>query len=327
MAICVDTSPLLERSFAHEAGLGWIGRNTCLINQNHGSGFSSASFSPRSNSHRIRRRPTAVEPARDASMPAQRPPSFPPPTAQFELDARLCIAYFTSSCVPRFPKRMRPLLGHHVFGCDICQDVCPWNRRAATTSESGFLPREVAPPLERMATLTESEFRALFRDTPVSRAKYSGFLRNVAIAMGNARLKSSARRWKNSPLCPTRWWPNTRRGDYGCSPSAVRPKRATTGDPPPLPKRQIEKTVAVEVGGRDHPGASSRRPAAGVKENAIGVRNLDQRRFTRPCQNQCPGVAGSRQCDAPQPALEVGNGPMRRSVSSRNVPSPLLMRT
>jgi len=77
-------------------------------------------------------------------------------------------------------------MGRHVFGCDICQDVCPWNRRAPRTREDAFAPRLFNPPLERLAALTEPEFRALFRGTPVIRAKYRGFLRNVCIAMGNS---------------------------------------------------------------------------------------------------------------------------------------------
>jgi epoxyqueuosine reductase len=187
--ICVDTAPLLERSFARQAGLGWIGRNTCLINQNLGSWLFLGELLTT-----LELAPDAPPPDRcgtctqciDACPTAAIVPS---PDGQFELDSRLCISYFTIELRASIPEAQRPLLGHHVFGCDICQDVCPWNRRAATTGESAFLPREVAPPLERMASLTEPEFRALFRDTPVSRAKYSGFLRNVAIAMGNARLE------------------------------------------------------------------------------------------------------------------------------------------
>jgi len=186
--ICVDTAPLLERSFARQAGLGWIGRNTCLINQNLGSWLFLGELLTT-----LELEPDSPPPDRcgtctqciDACPTGAIVPS---PDGQFELDARLCISYFTIELRSPIPESHRASLGHHVFGCDICQDVCPWNRRAATTRESGFLPREVAPPLERMAGLTESEFRALFRDTPVSRAKYSGFLRNVAIAMGNSGL-------------------------------------------------------------------------------------------------------------------------------------------
>jgi epoxyqueuosine reductase len=76
-------------------------------------------------------------------------------------------------------------MGAHIFGCDICQDVCPWNRRAPLTADEAFAPRHFAPPLDKLAGLTEEEFRAMFRGTPVTRARYAGFLRNVAIAMGN----------------------------------------------------------------------------------------------------------------------------------------------
>jgi len=187
--ICVDTTPLLERSFARQAGLGWIGRNTCLINQNLGSWLFLGELLTT-----LELAPDSPPPDRcgtctaciDACPTAAIVPS---PDGQFDLDSRLCISYFTIELRSSIPEAHRPSLGHHVFGCDICQDVCPWNRRAATTGESAFLPREVAPPLERMASLTEPDFRALFRDTPVSRAKYSGFLRNVAIAMGNAGLE------------------------------------------------------------------------------------------------------------------------------------------
>jgi epoxyqueuosine reductase len=76
-------------------------------------------------------------------------------------------------------------MGRHVFGCDICQDVCPWNQRAAMTLEPGFAPREVAPPLEKLAAITEAEFRDMFRNSPLARAKYAGFRRNIEIAMSN----------------------------------------------------------------------------------------------------------------------------------------------
>jgi len=106
----------------------------------------------------------------------------------YTLDSRLCISYFTIEMRGGIPEEHRAGIGHHVFGCDICQDVCPWNRRAPVTAESEFAPRDFAPPLERLASLTEPEFRAMFQSTPVTRARYSGFLRNVAVAMGNARL-------------------------------------------------------------------------------------------------------------------------------------------
>jgi epoxyqueuosine reductase len=188
--ICVDTAPLLERSVAQSAGLGWIGKNTCLINQQIGSWFflgellTTLDLEPN----------FATAPDRcgtctrciDACPTAAIVPS---PDGGYELDARLCISYFTIELRAAIPEEYRAGVGAHVFGCDICPDVCPWNRRAAHTEESAFRPREFAPSLERLAVITESEFRDLFRNSPVNRTKYRGFLRNVAVAMGNARLE------------------------------------------------------------------------------------------------------------------------------------------
>jgi epoxyqueuosine reductase len=105
------------------------------------------------------------------------------------VDSRLCISYFTIELRGTVPEAHRAGMGNHIFGCDICQDVCPWNRRSPVTLDPSFQPRHYAPPLEKLAGVTEEEFRSMFRGTPVTRARYSGFLRNVAIAMGNARLE------------------------------------------------------------------------------------------------------------------------------------------
>jgi epoxyqueuosine reductase len=187
--ICVDTAPLLERSLANHAGLGWIGKNTCLINQRLGSWFFLGELLTT-----LAIEPDSAPPDRcgtctrciDACPTAAIVPS---PDGRFELDARLCISYFTIELRGGIPEEHRASMGNHVFGCDICQDVCPWNRRASETREPAFQPREFAPELERLAAITESEFRTMFRGTPVSRAKYRGFLRNVAIAMGNSGLE------------------------------------------------------------------------------------------------------------------------------------------
>jgi epoxyqueuosine reductase len=178
--ICVDTAPLLERSYAGAAGLGWIGKNTCLINQGKGSWFFLGEILTS-----LECDPGELAPDRcgtctrciDACPTAAITPDG--------LDARLCISYFTIELRSSIPEPMRPLLGNHVFGCDICQDVCPWNRKAPFTTEPAFAPRHFAPPLERLAALTELEFREMFRGTPIERARYSGFLRNVCVAMGN----------------------------------------------------------------------------------------------------------------------------------------------
>jgi len=105
----------------------------------------------------------------------------------YALDSRLCISYFTIELRSAFPPRRRAEIGNHVFGCDICQDVCPWNARSPITAEPAFAAEHFTPALEKLADLTEDEFRELFRSSPVRRARYTGFLRNVAVAMGNAR--------------------------------------------------------------------------------------------------------------------------------------------
>ncbi len=178
--ICVDTAPLLERSYAREAGIGWIGKNTCLINQKSGSWYFLAEIL------------TSLDLLPDGPVPDRCGTCTrcidACPTAAITpegLDARLCISYLTIELRAAIPETLRPLMGNHVFGCDICQDVCPWNRKSPVTDEPAFAPRHFAPPLERLAALTEAEFREMFRGTPVERARYRGFMRNVCVAMGN----------------------------------------------------------------------------------------------------------------------------------------------
>jgi epoxyqueuosine reductase len=181
--ICVDTAPLLERSYARLASLGWIGKNTCLINQRSGSWFFLGELL------------VSLDIAPDSPPPARcgtcRRCIDACPTAAIlpsGIDSTLCISYFTIELRTAIPVEHRAAVGPHVFGCDICQDVCPWNRRAPITTDPAFEPREFAPPLEKLASLSEPEFRALFRGTPITRARYTGFLRNVAVAMGNSHL-------------------------------------------------------------------------------------------------------------------------------------------
>jgi len=184
---CVDTAPLLERSLARAAGLGWIGKNTCLISQKLGSWLYLGELL------------TTLEIPDDAPAPDRcgsctrcidacpTAAIVPGPEGGFELDSRLCISYFTIELRGSIPTDARAAVGNNVFGCDICQDVCPWNRRSprvAGVDSEGF----VAPPLERFADLDEASFRRMFRGTAVARAKYRGFLRNVAVAMGNSGL-------------------------------------------------------------------------------------------------------------------------------------------
>jgi epoxyqueuosine reductase len=175
---CVDTAPLLERSFARQAGLGWIGKNTCLINQEQGSYFLLGELLTT-----LEIEPDTPPPDRcgtctrciDACPTTAIVPS---PQGRYELDARLCISYFTIELRGPVPEQHRAAVGSNVFGCDICQDVCPWNRHEAHASDEA--------PLAELAALTPEEFRNRYRHTAVSRTKYSGFLRNVATAMGNS---------------------------------------------------------------------------------------------------------------------------------------------
>ncbi|MCU0226128.1 MAG: tRNA epoxyqueuosine(34) reductase QueG [Bryobacterales bacterium] len=186
--VCVDTAPLLERSYARMAGLGWIGKNTCLIHEPTGSWYFLGALLLS-----LDLEPDAPPPDRcgsctrciDACPTAAIVPRAPGEREYF-VDARACISYYTIEKKGEIPPEARPGIGQHVFGCDICQDVCPWNRRAPVTEDARFQPLlPPAPPLERLAAITEAEFRGLFQHSPVSRARYRGFLRNVAVAMGN----------------------------------------------------------------------------------------------------------------------------------------------
>jgi epoxyqueuosine reductase len=183
---CVDTAPLLERSYARDAGLGWIGRNTCLISQEHGSWFflsellTDLILAPDSQvPDRCGTCARCIE-----SCPTQA--IVPSPNGGFELDSRLCISYFTIELKGAIPVEHREQLANHVFGCDICQDVCPWNRRVRLAAVPDA---NMGVSLQKMAALTPEDFQKIFQGSPISRARYSGFLRNVAIAMGNAGLE------------------------------------------------------------------------------------------------------------------------------------------
>jgi epoxyqueuosine reductase len=185
--VCVDTAPLLERSYARLAGLGWIGKNTCLINQASGSWFFLGELLVS-----LEIEADAPPPARCGSctrcIDACPTAAIVPGQLGYTVDSRRCISYFTIELRGAMPEEHRAAIGGHVFGCDICQDVCPWNRRAPFTADEAYQPRNYAPALERLAAVSETEFRDMFRGTPVARARYTGFLRNVAVAMGNLRL-------------------------------------------------------------------------------------------------------------------------------------------
>jgi epoxyqueuosine reductase len=182
---CVDTAPLLERTFARLAGLGWIGRNTCLINEPLGSWFFLGELITS-----LELQPDLPPPERCGTcrrcIDACPTDAFVPAGDWWSIDARRCISYLTIELRGPVPEEHRAAMGNLVFGCDICQDVCPWNSRAPVTDAFADLHR--APDLEMLADLSEAEFRDMFRNSPLARPKYAGFLRNVAIAMGNSGL-------------------------------------------------------------------------------------------------------------------------------------------
>ena len=186
----VDTGPIVERIAAHHAGLGWLAKNTMLINEQLGSwlflGVIVTSLDLAPTMHAGESLPADLCGNCRVCIDACPTGAIVEP---YILDARRCISYLTIELRAAIPEEFRNAMGRMVFGCDICQDVCPWNSRAPLTQEAAFEPRHFAPPLEELAALTEDDFRSRFRDSPIQRARYAGFLRNVAIAMGNSGLE------------------------------------------------------------------------------------------------------------------------------------------
>jgi epoxyqueuosine reductase len=191
----VDTGPVVERVYAKYAGIGWIGKNTCILNQRWGSWIFLGVLL------------TSLElepdlPAADRCGSCTRCLEACPTGALVEpyrLDATRCISYLTIEKRGTIPAELRAGMGNHIFGCDICQDVCPWNGgatqlapKAPATQAPEFQPRPglVNPPLEQIATMSPEDFQKMFRGSPVKRAKYSGLRRNAAIAMGNSGERS-----------------------------------------------------------------------------------------------------------------------------------------
>lgn len=208
----VDTGPVLERVAAKHAGLGWLAKNTCLINQQLGSWLflgvilTDLDLAPSLSADEA--------PPRDLCGTCMRCIDACPTNAIVEpylLDARRCIAYLTIELRSSIPKEFRTNMGSMVFGCDICQDVCPWNRKAPKSFGPEFQPRKIAaddpansngdfalsgetlfhPPLDWLVSLNEDQFRAAFRGSPVKRTKWRGLLRNACVAIGNSRITSA----------------------------------------------------------------------------------------------------------------------------------------
>jgi epoxyqueuosine reductase len=224
--VYADTGPVQERILAKYAGLGWLGKNTLLLNQRLGSFiFLGAILTT------LDLAPTLEEgawPPPDLCGSCRRCIDACPTGAFVEpyvMDARRCISYLTIELRGSIPEEFREPMGQHIFGCDICQDVCPWNRRALATTEEEFRPRtfpfknaEVreespepiaakilgseepraaaaaeeslfSPRLEWLLSMDEADFRQNFRDSAIKRAKWRGLIRNTCIAVGNTELR------------------------------------------------------------------------------------------------------------------------------------------
>ena len=186
----VDTGPILERDLARRAGLGWFGKNTMLVNPHRGSFFFLGALV------------VDLDLAPDAPFEADRCGSCTRcldacPTGAFEgprvLDATKCISYLTIETRGEIPEELRPLIGEHLYGCDVCQDVCPWNVRFARAlpDDSPYRPREALAGREagtlarEILAMTQEEFSRAFSRSPMKRSKLRGLKRNAAVVLGN----------------------------------------------------------------------------------------------------------------------------------------------
>ncbi len=202
---CVDTSAILERDYAQHSGLGWIGRNACLVTREYGSWVF------------------LCEMLLDLSLEPDGPVSsvdcvdcqrclMSCPTKALQprrtVDARLCLSYLTIEHRGPIPLELRPLMGTRVFGCDTCQAVCPNNRLSEQNMGESLFSATIDPNpnLREALAMSEVDFRAVYRNTPVWRCRYTGFIRNVAIASGNSGDASllpalrEALKWATDPV-------------------------------------------------------------------------------------------------------------------------------
>lgn len=179
----VDTGPVMDRAWASRSGLGWWGKHTNLVSRRHGSWLVLGTMAltvdlepdpPHADFCGSCRRCIDACPT-DAIV------------AERQLDARLCISYWTIEHRGSIPDAMRPAIGDWIFGCDLCLDACPWNRFAEQAREARFAAREdrAAPRLLPLLDLSDAAFRARFNGSPVQRAGRDGFVRNVCVALGN----------------------------------------------------------------------------------------------------------------------------------------------
>ena len=182
----VDTGPVMEKPRAQRAGLGWVGKHTNAVSRTHGSWWFIGDVVTRAEVE-----PSA--PHEDHCGSCTRcldvcPTQAIRPSEPYRLDARLCISYLTIELRGPIPRPLRPLIGTWIYGCDLCLDVCPWNRFAEPTRELRYAPRPelVNPSLTEMLAWDQATFSRVMKGSPIKRTKRRGLLRNVAVALGNA---------------------------------------------------------------------------------------------------------------------------------------------
>lgn len=182
----VDTAPLLEREFAQLSGLGWIGKNTLLLNKEFGSYFFLAAFL--TDLELDYDEPFVEEHCGTCTACLEACPTNAFPQSGV-LDARRCISYLTIEHRGHIADELRGEWNDWLFGCDICQEVCPWNNRVPATDEQGFLPSSGQNPVElaELFYLDDDQFRNRFRKTPLWRSRRRGVLRNAALLLGRQR--------------------------------------------------------------------------------------------------------------------------------------------
>lgn len=181
----VDTGPVLEKDYANRAGLGWIGKNTCLINKKEGSLFFIGEII------------TDLDLVCDSSVPdhcgkcTKCIEACPTKALKpYEMDAGRCISYLTIEHRGEIDPSLRKKMGRNIVGCDICQDVCPWNQKLSLSKEETFDPHpgNFHPCLESLSGLSQKEFSKRFKGSSVKRVKWEGLIRNVGIALSKPRL-------------------------------------------------------------------------------------------------------------------------------------------
>jgi epoxyqueuosine reductase len=182
--VYVDTGPVLEKSYAAAAGLGWTGKHSNLLSRDGSSWFFLGEIL-------VPLEIPADEPERDHCGTCTRCIEACPTRAIVEpyvVDSRLCISYLTIELRGAIPRELRPLIGDRIYGCDDCQDVCPWNRFAHKSDESRFFPREPLASMDLidMLRMSRESFLAATKGSAIRRARYPGFVRNVCVALGNS---------------------------------------------------------------------------------------------------------------------------------------------